>query len=681
MHTARISSMTLALATASSAWSIHAATLDDIQFWTGNGTNRAALVIDWGDAKSPQSLLWGYRWDGAATGLDMLQTVITADARLFGYWGQFSWGTAIFGLGYDLNDSGSFGVEPPLAFGPGGLLVELGSDNADDTRQPSDVSDHYHEGWNNGFWAYYLKSSAAEDWASAMSGGDGRALTDGAWDGYRFAPNFSSTAPAEPSPALPNPFALEVVASQGPFGASPYDDPSAVLGRPSTDFFDPLGESNGGTTERRVKLVEAAYNLDVTQSHQLITTLQQGSSIIVRFEQPIRDNPAHPYGIDLLVFGNANYASSGFVTDSSDLNSLMLAGGGFFEPTKVSVSPGYTGKPGQDPTDWQTWDWYRYDTGPFADSAFPTQAYAWDRATSTWNSELMDFTKPVNPTLNTRLNSGNTSPLSAADAIEFYDGSGGGTGFDLAESGFTAVQYVMVEGLPDYSGGEIDAFSSVRPVQLGDSLTLTPDNLTDGTATLHFQRPNRLAETALALDFTAVSDRARIATTALPDPSAPAAYGRVITAAGFEVSPLPGSDPVVFAAALRLSAGTAYPGSGQDLLLFQQTETDWEETAFTFDAANRSVVVPDVTTASTFALVQVLPPRITLALGVDGLGEPLTTLGFTALAGWTYTLDRTSDLLHWVEVTSQTPSAPGWTELTDGAVSENAYYRVRLHRP
>jgi len=138
---------------------------------------------------------------------------------------------------------------------------------------------------------------------------------------------------------------------------------------------------------------------------------------------------------------------------------------------------------------------------------------------------------------------------------------------------------------------------------------------------------------------------------------------------------------VVFAAALRLSAGTAYPGSGQDLLLFQHTETDWEETAFTFDATTRSVVVLDITSASTFALVQVLPPRITLALNVDGFGEPLTTVGFAALAGWTYTLDHTLDLVHWAEVANRTPSAPGWTELTDREVTGSAYYRLRLHRP
>ena len=71
--------------TASSVWSAKAATFDDIQFWTGSGTNRAAVVIDWKDGKNPGALLWGYRWNGAATGLDMLKGVVTADKRLFAH--------------------------------------------------------------------------------------------------------------------------------------------------------------------------------------------------------------------------------------------------------------------------------------------------------------------------------------------------------------------------------------------------------------------------------------------------------------------------------------------------------------------------------------------------------------------------------------------------------------------
>ncbi len=146
--------------------------------------------------------------------------------------------------------------------------------------------------------------------------------------------------------AAASPFATAVVAAQGPFGPSPYDDPASVLGMPSTNFYDPFGAWSGGTTVRRVKLVEAAYNLDATQTSKLITTLLSGSAIVVRFDQPIQHDPAHPYGIDLLVFGNAFYTSSGFVNGGTDMNTLMLAGGGLFEPMKVSVSPGYTGASG-----------------------------------------------------------------------------------------------------------------------------------------------------------------------------------------------------------------------------------------------------------------------------------------------------------------------------------------------
>ena len=40
----------------------------DIQLWAGTGANEAAMVIDWNDGKSDESLVWGYRWDGSATG-------------------------------------------------------------------------------------------------------------------------------------------------------------------------------------------------------------------------------------------------------------------------------------------------------------------------------------------------------------------------------------------------------------------------------------------------------------------------------------------------------------------------------------------------------------------------------------------------------------------------------------
>ncbi len=673
--------MTLALAVASLMRFANAATFDDIQFWAGSGTNRAALAIDWKDGKSPQSFLWGYRWNGTATGLDMLQAVVAADSRLFAHLGQFGWGTALFGIGYDQNNSRDFGANPALVFDAGGLVMDTGASNADDARGPADAADHFVEGWDTGFWAYYVKDSATNGWGSAMTGADGRILADGAWDGFSFAAGFVSSEPGEPAPAAANPFAFEVVAAQEPFGASPYDDPASVLGMPSTNFYDPWGGWSGGTTERRVKLVEPAYNLDATQTRKLITTLPEGSSIMARFEQPIYDDPANPYGVDFAVFGNAFYTASGFVNDSADMNTLLLAGGVFAEPTKVSVSPGYTGKAGQDPANSATWDWYRYDNGPYADGVFPTHAYRWNRASATWSNELMDFTKPVNPALGTRLNSGDTETLSAADAIDLYDGSGGGTGFDLAQSGFTSVQYVKVEGLTDFSGGEIDAISASRPRVVGDSLTIAPGNLTNGTATLRFQRPGKPAQPALAVSFTTVSEVARISTAALPDPSLFAPYGRLLTGAQLGLAPVLGSNTVPFQADVRLASGPDYAGNGDDLVLLRQVGSDWEDAAFAFEASTRGALVAGITNLPTLALLQAVPPQLAITRGVDDLGGPQTKVQFASLPGFIYTLERTTDFVNWEEMGMVRPLALGMSSLFYGDEATSAFYRIRVNRP
>lgn len=235
-----------------------------------------------------------------------------------------------------------------------------------------------------------------------------------------------------------SPYATEIIDSGGPFGGYPYDDPAAVLGKPSTVFYD----SWSGATSR-IKLVEPAYSTD-PDSNNLITTLNSGSFITVGFDHQIEDDPNNPYGIDFLVFGNSFYTGSGWVSDSTDMNNYNLTGGGFFENVTVSVS--------QDGI-----DWYTYSGGPFGDNAFPTQAYQWDAANAVWTDNEMDFTKPVDPSLAQTFAAGG---MTAADAIAMYEGSGGGTGFDLAESGYDWIQYIKVEG----TGGEIDAFADVAAV-------------------------------------------------------------------------------------------------------------------------------------------------------------------------------------------------------------------------
>jgi hypothetical protein len=173
-----------------------AVTFDDIEFWVGSGSNRAAFVMDWNDGKTPQSLIWGYRWDGSATGEKMLHDVVAADPRLFAHMGTpGTYGVPLYGTGYDLDADGGFAVSPSVSFDSGGLSIGTGND----ARTAVDADDHWQEGFNGGFWGYYDGGTGASPaWAFGSAGMGDRQLVNDAWDGWSFAPNFADTLPSEP---------------------------------------------------------------------------------------------------------------------------------------------------------------------------------------------------------------------------------------------------------------------------------------------------------------------------------------------------------------------------------------------------------------------------------------------------------------------------------------------------
>lgn len=474
--------------------------------------------------------------------------------------------------------------------------------------------------------------------------------------------------------ASASPFATEIVRATGTFGPAPYHDPNSVLGAPAKSFRDFFGAT------ARVKLVEAAYYVAPTNTGLLTTnlllTLGTGDEVIVRFDSPVSDDPAHPYGVDLLVFGNSFFTPNQFVNDSTDMGACVLSGTMFSEPLKISVSPGFTGQPGELADDPDTWPWYRYDNGPFADSAFPTHAYQWNRATTNWTSELMDFTKPVNPGMHAVITNG---ALSAADAIDIYNGSGGGTGFDLRESGFAAIQYVKVEGIdPDFSDGEVDAFAAVRPMVVGDSLSITPENVLSNTATLFFQKPGAVSENVVTLAFTGVSDIARVSAAPLTNWSAFAALpGTPRTAVELSLAPILGTAPVTFTADLALTTRTNYSGTGSDLLVFQSSGTNWTARSFTYHATNQHVRVIGVTNLSAFVVVQFTAP--TLQLTANGANY---NVGFVPVAGLTHTLERSTNLINWTALSAFAASNTLPVGIPDNAApTAKAFYRLRLNQP
>jgi len=183
---------------------------DDIQFWVGAGANRAAVVIDWDDTSEvDESLVWGFRWDGTATGEDMLLTVVETDARLFAKSSlPGSGGVALYGLGYDNNDNGQFAISDGTIFDAKGIALSSPADGATSV----DSNDLFAEGWFSGFWHYGQSSGDPFDggsWISNGGGMSGRTLSDGDWDSWTFSPTFDFMAFAANSLAAESPFTAD----------------------------------------------------------------------------------------------------------------------------------------------------------------------------------------------------------------------------------------------------------------------------------------------------------------------------------------------------------------------------------------------------------------------------------------------------------------------------------------
>ena len=55
----------------------------DIQFWTGQGTNQAVVILAWDDdpAGNNLALAWGVRWNGSAMATDLLDSIAAYDSR------------------------------------------------------------------------------------------------------------------------------------------------------------------------------------------------------------------------------------------------------------------------------------------------------------------------------------------------------------------------------------------------------------------------------------------------------------------------------------------------------------------------------------------------------------------------------------------------------------------------
>lgn len=178
----------------------------DIKFWVGEGANEAALVLQWNVDGEESALVWGYRFDGSATGYQMLEDIVKADDRLYMVASNGPFGKALQGIGYDADGDGdiallnSSGEERQLD--DTGILIASGTFTA------KDADDFFKCGFTtSGYWAYFLEESGTlPPTQYAKTGASGRILENGSVDGWTFSDGSAQWKPLqaaeEPAPAI-----------------------------------------------------------------------------------------------------------------------------------------------------------------------------------------------------------------------------------------------------------------------------------------------------------------------------------------------------------------------------------------------------------------------------------------------------------------------------------------------
>ena len=208
-------------------------TFDMIESWSGEGSNRAALVIQWNDPEETEALVFGYRWDGLATGADMIRAVVADNPQLYGliqYTNVSSptdplGGYTINGFGWDRDGDGEIALkdtkdnqvyysESGLFIHPRGYDPDKGgsSDYDYDDWVAVDDDDFWGAGWYLSYWSYWVKGSQESSFGYSGWGASGRVLEDGCWDGWNFSldmmPSEWKNFKAAPNP-LPSDAATE----------------------------------------------------------------------------------------------------------------------------------------------------------------------------------------------------------------------------------------------------------------------------------------------------------------------------------------------------------------------------------------------------------------------------------------------------------------------------------------
>lgn len=174
---------------------------DDIQFWTGLGANRSAVVVEFNSGTDPFSVAWGYRWSGEATlqtmMFDLAGSISGGPAAVPGSDPRLSLSVSSFGdMGYFV-DTLTYNQTGLGGTWPGGTLSLTGWDGMN---------------WNNLFTLNGSPNWLSGPFELSNVGMAGTTLVNGAWYGWVMADGPETYSFQQPVSAVPEPSALALLA-------------------------------------------------------------------------------------------------------------------------------------------------------------------------------------------------------------------------------------------------------------------------------------------------------------------------------------------------------------------------------------------------------------------------------------------------------------------------------------
>ncbi len=289
------------------------------------------------------------------------------------------------------------------------------------------------------------------------------------------------------SVAAESPYGTEIIAYVTAARDLRFNNPTNALGEPKrfvniySGSWSGVGYSDiyGGVVHPAVPAYGGGMHLSLVAPDD--EDEDRPGYVTIAFDHDVIDDPDNPFGVDFIVFGNSGCTKSTNtgMTALDDPATCRLTAYGFPEDSVVEVAQNPNGP------------WYGSDRWRTSDGFAPTLGHVYDPANADtnlysgnqWWGAPTDPTYPVDP----RISFSNCAGLTLAQLCQRYNGSAGGTGYDLADvsglpvnaQGRKWFRYVRIscswgdkldpetgeyEGDSGFSEPEVDAVADVAPV-------------------------------------------------------------------------------------------------------------------------------------------------------------------------------------------------------------------------